>query len=704
MQAMSLESLFKPKSIAIIGASADPAKIGHSVISNLIQAGYQGAIYPVNPKAENILGLKVSNNISSLPNNLDLAVLTIPRQYVFQSLQDLAQIHTRSVIIITAGFKEVDKEGYLLEEQIVELAQKNDISVLGPNCLGIINTSEQINVTFAAGTPSKGNIAFFSQSGALCQAILDWALGKNIGFSKFISLGNKAVLNEADMLRYLAHDSTTDVILGYIENVTNGQDFLQQAQIITDKKPVLLIKSGTSAAGAKAASSHTGAIAGSDQAYKAAFEKCGVIRIKDVSTLFTLAQAFATQPLPNGPNVAIVTNSGGPGIMAADACENANLHLAKLSESTVKSMQEFLPAFASLYNPVDIIGDANAQRYLKTLDIVSQDPNIDSLLIVLTPTASIVAEIQAATENIIKIAQNTTKPVLACFMGDKAIGKGIQRLQEAGVPCYPFPEPAVQCLETMYKYSQWQQRKYQELEYFHVDKYKAEKVIKKAQEKRKGDESIEIVEFQAQELLKAYDLPTPKTAMARTSKEAVQQAKKIGFPVVLKIASMDISHKSDVEGVKVGISNEEEVKQSFIEITSRTTRLRPQAHIMGCLVQKMAPKDVKEVIIGFKRDEQFGPLLMFGLGGIYVEVLKDISFKLAPVTRQEANDMIRRIKSYMLLTGIRGESAANIQAIENIILKMSQLAMDIPEITEAEFNPVLVNEEQAIVADVRLTL
>jgi acetyltransferase len=506
------------------------------------------------------------------------------------------------------------------------------------------------------------------------------------------------------MLQYLAKDPATDVILGYIENVSNGQEFVRQARLMTHKKPVLMIKSGISAAGAKAASSHTGAIAGSDQAYNAAFEKSGIIRVNDVSTLFTLAQSFSSQPLPHGPNVAIVTNSGGPGIMAADACDKSGLQLAKLSEATVRTMQDSLPSFASLYNPIDILGDADAQRYQKTLEIVVQDANIDALLIVLTPTASIVAEIEAATESIINTSHATSKPVLACLMGEKAIKQGIQKLQSAGVPCYSFPEPAVQSLEALYAYAQWQQKKDEELEYFLVNKDEAQEVILAAQEKHKDSEYIEIVEFQAQKLLKAYALPTPQTALAHTSQEAMQQAQKIGFPVVLKIASVDISHKSDVKGVQVGLHNEQEVQQAFTEITSRAIRLRPKAHITGCLVQKMAPKGVKEVIVGFKRDEQFGPLLMFGLGGIYVEVLKDISFKLAPITRSEANEMIRQIKSYLLLKGIRGETAVNIRAIEDILLKLSQLSMDFPDISEAECNPVLVNEEEAVVADVRLTL
>jgi len=704
MKPKTLDPFFKPRHIAIVGASSNPGKIGFTVLSNLLEAGFQGAISPVNPKAETIQNLQVTKRIADLPEGLDMAVLTIPRDQVLPSLKELAARGVRSVVVITAGFKEVGKEGYHLEQEIIELAEANNIALLGPNCLGLINTTAHVNVTFAAGTPPVGNIAFFSQSGALCQAILDWALGENVGFSSFISLGNKAVLNEGDMLRHLGSDPDTDVVLGYIENVSNGQEFIQAAQAMTHKKPVLLIKSGTSAAGAKAASSHTGAIAGSDQAYEAAFEKGGIIRVKDVSTLFTLAQAFSSQPLPKGPNLAIVTNSGGPGIMTADACEGSHLNIAKLNESTVKRMREFLPSFASLYNPVDIIGDADATRYVKTIEAVLEDSNVDSLLILLTPTGSIIDHIPDLSRRIAELTEQAGKPVFVCYMGKMAVAEGQSILQQAKIPCYNFPEPAIQSLEAMYRYKQWQGRSQEPIETFEVDKPAAAQVIERVTSSNQRAGGTEIVEFQAQRMLEAYNLPTPQTALAQTSDQAVEAAERIGYPIVLKIASADISHKSDVGGVAVNLKSPEEVKKTFIELTSKAKARRPEAYITGCLVQEMAPQGVKEIIVGFKRDEQFGPLLMFGLGGIYVEVLKDIAFKLAPVSRNEARELIRGIRSYMLLKGVRGETGVNIEAIVDIILKMSQLAMDFPEIGEAEFNPVLVNDQTAIVADVRMML
>ncbi|OLN31241.1 acyl-CoA synthetase [Desulfovibrio sp. DV] len=694
----NIHALFAPKTVAVIGASTAPGKVGYTVVANMLEAGYSGTLIPVNPKADEILGLPVTKNIKDLPEGLDLAVIVVPVAAVLPAMDALIERKVRAVIIITAGFKEVGKEGYALEQRLIELCTEHEIAMVGPNCLGLISTQDHNNASFAAGYPAEGSIAFFSQSGALCTAILDWALGENIGFSKFVSLGNKAVINEANMLEYLRTDPNTSVILGYIENVEHGADFIEQAAKVTREKPVIMIKSGTTAAGAKAASSHTGAIAGSDQAYSAAFRKTGVIRAADMATLFDLAQAFSTQPLPEGPGLCIVTNSGGPGILAADATEKSSLNMARLSNSTIDRLKEFLPPYASLYNPVDLIGDAPAERYRKTLEVVVEDPQVHSILVLLTPTAS--AEIMETAEAIIDVAKTTKKPIFVNYMGGMRTRPGQKRLTEAGIPCSIYPEPLIASIETMYNYYLWRQTPAQEYPAIKRNRQKARLVINEARSKG----ATEVVEFQAQEVLRAYNLPTPNTALARSSDEAVAAAEKIGYPVVLKIASPQISHKSDVGGVKVNLIDAEAVKNAFFDITARAQRMRPEAYIAGCLVQEMAPKGCKEIIIGFKRDDQFGPLLMFGLGGIYVEILKDIAFRLAPLGRDDAKGIIREIKSYMLLKGVRGEQPVNFQAIEDILLTMSELALDFPEILEAEFNPVLVNSEKAVVADVRITL
>lgn len=698
MPEIDLSALFTPQSVAVIGASASPGKVGHSVLANLIQAGYQGRIFPVNPKGGEMLGLRVYASIPELPAPLDMAVLCIPPAHVVEAMEQLVARGVKSAVVITAGFKEVGREGYYLEQKLVALAREHGVALLGPNCLGLMSTGVKLNASFAVDQPNPGDIAFFSQSGALCVAILDWAMGENIGFSKFVSLGNKAAIDEAHMLEYLKDDPETKVILGYIEGVEDGTRFMRAAAAVTAVKPVIMIKSGTTAAGAKAASSHTGAIAGSDQAYQAAFRQAGIIRVRDVASLFNLALAFARQPLPKGPNLAIVTNSGGPGILAADAAEKSRLIMGSLSSTTVNTLLSILPPFAAVYNPVDIIGDADAGRYRKTLEAVARDPMVHSLLVMLSPTASV--QIPETAQAIVDVARTCDKPVFACFMGRKRVKPGEEILTRAGIPCYAFPEPAIASIEAMYLYSQWKERPAPVQVCYRRDKPRAQQVI--AEARLMG--CSEIVEFQAQEMLKAYELPIPATALARTSDEAVAAARKIGFPVVLKIASPQISHKSDVGGVKVGLATPEAVAHAFLDITTRAKSLRHEAYITGCLVQGMAPKGSKEVIIGFKRDPQFGPMILFGLGGIYVEVLKDVAFRLAPLSMDDAKQMIREVKSFPLLRGVRGESPVDFNAIEDILLTMSQLALDFPQIMEAEFNPVLAHPGGALVADVRVTV
>ena len=699
---MSLESnipaLFNPQTVAVIGASASPGKVGYSVVANMLDAGFQGALIPVNPARDEILGLPTVKTIEDLPEGLDLAVIVLPVAGVVPAMEALARRKVRAAIVITAGFKEVGGDGAALERRLIEICEANDIAMVGPNCLGLISTGGKVNASFAAGNALTGSIACFSQSGALCTAILDWAQGENVGFSKFVSLGNKAVINAADMLDSLSDDPETSVIVGYLENVEDGPHFMKKAPEVTRKKPVIIIKSGTTAAGAKAASSHTGAIAGDDAAYTAAFRKTGVVRAETMAELFDYAQAFSTQPLPKGPGLAIITNSGGPGAMAADATEKSRLEVAQVTPETAAKLKAVLPAFASVANPIDIIGDAPAERYRKTLEIVAADPNVHIVLVLLSPTAS--AEIDATAQAVIDVAKTCDKPFFVNFMGGLRIKTGQVLLREAGIPFSVYLEPLISCAEAMYGHYLWTHAAPAAYPDVARNQAAARKVIAEA----RSTGATEIVEFQAQSVLSAYGLPTPKTALATTAEEAAAAAAKIGFPVVLKIASPQISHKSDVGGVKVGLAGAAEVAAAFTAITAQAARMRPDAKIAGCLVQEMAPKGCKELIIGFKRDPRFGPLLMFGLGGIYVEILKDISFRLAPVTREEARAMIGEIKSYKLLAGARGEKPVNLQALEDILVAMSQMAMDFPEIVEADFNPVLVNAEKAIVADVRLAL
>ncbi len=694
----NIPALFAPKSIAVIGASATAGKIGNVVLANLLEAGYRGAVYPVNPNSATILGCPVVRNIGELPHGVDLAVICIPPQNVPDAVEALGKQGVRSAAVITAGFREVGGEGWHREEVVKKLAQKYNIALLGPNCLGLINTAKHLNTTFAVGQPRRGNIAFFSQSGALCVSILDWARQRNLGFSKFISIGNKAVIDESDILAYLADDPETKVIIGYVEGVESGQRFLAVAQRVTRKKPVIMIKAGRTGAGAKAASSHTGSMTGTDQAYEAAFTQAGVLRANTLQDLFSLAEAFSCQPLPLGFDVGIVTNSGGPGILAADACEIANLVLAPLPADTVDALKAQLPPFAAFHNPVDVLGDADAARIGRAMDTVLRVGHVHALLVMISPTVR--SEVDEVAREIARVAAQHAKPVFVCAMGGLTMEPARQVFTQAQIPCYDFPEPAIQAIATMCRYREWKNLPPPVEVGYRRNLGKAKEIIRQAREQ--GIQ--EIVEFQAQGLLNAYELPIPETRLCRTSEEAVAAAKQIGFPVVLKIASPQISHKSDVGGVRVNLNTPDEVRGAFLDITARAQRIREEAYILGCLVQGMVTKDAREVIIGFKRDPQFGPMVIFGLGGIHVEVLRDISCRLAPLTLSDVHEMIREIRSYPLLAGIRGSTAVNETALEDILLIMSQLSLDFPEIHEAEFNPVLVNDQGAWVADVRVVL
>nr|WP_235956836.1 acetate--CoA ligase [Fundidesulfovibrio magnetotacticus] len=692
-----MQALFEPRTVAVVGASRTPGKVGNLVVSNLLSAGYQGAILPVNPSGGEILGLTAVTDVSLLPEGVDLAVLCVPREQTPDCLEALGARGCRAAAVITSGFKEVGREGYHLEQRIAEICARHSMVLLGPNSLGLVNARGGLNATFAAGNPEPGGIAFFSQSGALCIAILDAAQGKGIGFSKFVSLGNKAAIDEIDMLRTLTRDPDTKVILGYVENIQDGQEFLRAARDATAVKPVIMIKSGSTPAGARAASSHTGAMAGAEDACQAAFVQSGVIRASGIEEMFHLALAFATQPLPTGPNLCVVTNSGGPGILAADAAERARITLAPLRGQTIEELRAILPPHAALYNPVDIIGDARADRFAQALRIAAADPLAHMVLALITPTPAMIAE--EAAQAVADLARELGKPMAACFMGETKVAGAREILRRAGVPCYDYPEPAVEALAALFRHAEWKKRPLPVEVCYMSNKFMAQDVMAKA--RAKGYR--ELVEFQALDLLRAYGLPVPKTELARTSDEAARAAKAIGYPVALKIASPQISHKTDVGGVAVNIGDEENLRRAFLSITNRARRVK-EAYVLGCLVQEMAPRGSREVFAGFKRDAQFGPLVLFGLGGVYVEVLRDVSCRLAPLSLSDVGEMVREIRSYPLLRGVRGEPPVDFRAIEDVLLTLSQIAVDFPEITECDFNPVMAHPGGALVVDARFTL
>jgi acetyltransferase len=695
-----LEEFFDPKSVAVVGASTSPEKLGYAVLENLVKGGYAevGKIFPINPKADEILGQKAYPSVLDVPDNIDLAVIVIPYPYVPAVLEECGKKKIPGVVVISAGFREAGMEGLERELELLEIAKKYQFRLIGPNCLGIIDTFTPINASFSAGTPPQGPMAFMSQSGALGTAILDWAQAGRLGLAKFVSLGNKADVSEIDLLKAWADDKDTNVIMMYSEGLPNGQEFIRAAREVTKKKPVVAIKSGVTKSGARAVSSHTGSLAGSEQAYQAAFQQAGVLRANDMASMFDMALALGYQPLLKGDRIVIVTNAGGPGILATDALERSGMSLARLEVETIQALEKYLPDAASAANPVDVLGDARGDRYKFALDIVSRDPNVDGIMVVLTPQA--MTEIEDTARAIGSLSNEIDKPVLACFMGEAKVQRGIKVLREYDVPNFSFPERAALAFRAMSKYRSIKERKDPVYETFEVDNQAVRRVLERA----KQDGRYAIGDAEAWDILKAYGLSIPRSVLAKTPQEAVEIAGEIGYPVVLKIASPEILHKTDVGGVKVGLETPDQVQDAFELMIYRTERYLPDAQIWGCQVQEMAPPGGLEVLIGMNRDPQFGPLVTFGLGGIYVEALKDVTFRVAPFTRLEAQAMLEEIRSKALLEGIRGKPPVDKEAIIDTLLRMGQLVQEFPEIAEFDINPLIVypKGQGAIAIDMRL--
>ncbi len=693
------DTLFKPESIALVGASKVPGKVGYSLLKNIKEGGYAGKIYPVNPTAPEILGIKVYPDIKSIPGTIDLAVFMIPPKAIIASIKDLADKKTKFAVVISAGFKEVGVDGALLERELKEQADTCGIRLVGPNCLGIIDTKSKLNASFAADMPLTGDISILSQSGALLTAILDWALANDMGFSKFVSLGNKADLNEADFIEYLADDPDTKVILGYIEGVADGKAFIEKAYKASKKKPVILIKAGGTKVGARASSSHTGTLAGSDAAFDAAFKQSGVIRAHTIEELFDIGKLLESQPLPGEGGLAIVTNAGGPGIITADATERAGIRLAHIADESILALKKVLPPSAAFGNPFDIIGDALADRYKSAIDVITKDRDVAGIFVLLTPQD--MTEIDKTAAIVVDTAKDTDKPVLAGFMGGRDVGKGIKVLNNGKVPNYIFPESAIKAYRIALDYKEWLAKPEKTYRRFEVDTKSVQHDLNTVQASGRSG----LVDVEARKVVEAYGFKTPKSMLANTLEQAKAYAETAGYPVVMKIASPDILHKTDVGGVVVGINNEQQVEQAFSSITNNARKFMPSARIWGVVVQQMLMTGT-ETIVGMHIDPNFGPLIMFGLGGIYVEVLKDVSFRVAPVSESEAYEMIMEIRSYPLLQGVRGAKKRDINSITDAILRVSQLVTDNPDIVELDINPLLVQAEGegAIAVDARISI
>ena len=693
-----LEALLYPKTVAVIGASRTPGKVGHEILANLINAGFKGEIVPVNPSGEDILGRTCYKSLKHYGKPVEHCIVAVPSSIARAAVENAVTAGARAVTVVTAGFKEVGAEGAALEKEIAQICTSSGVRMLGPNCLGLINTEHLMNASFAKHMPQPGGISVISQSGALCTAILDWAAEKGVGLAKLISIGNKADLTETDFLSALAQDPQTKVIACYIESITHGDEFLRAAEAAATVKPVIVLKVGTSNAGVKAASSHTGSLAGADIAYGAAFKRAGVLRAFNYEGLFDSAMAFAMQPVPRGNRVAIITNAGGPGIIAADAAENTGLQVNALTPGVAAALKKKLPAAASVGNPIDVLGDADPERYAEAVKAAQDDDSVDAMVLILTPQAMTDA---LGTAKAVAACLTGAKPLVTSFMGGHDVAAARDELMKMNVPDCPAPHRAVYALRALCDYAEWRNRPPRVVTRFPVNRRRVERVITRHQ--RTG--RAEIGEVEAKDILRAYDFNVPEGRVAATTEEAVAVAEHVGYPVAMKILSPDILHKSDLGGVKLALSNADQVRDAFDLMMLRIARKAPAAQLEGVYIEKMCAKG-REVILGMTRDPQFGPMLMFGLGGIFVEVMKDVTFYLAPITADEAMQMLMGTRSYALLKGARGEAAVDIMSIADGLQRISQLATDFPQIAELDINPFIVGHigTAPVVADARMSL
>ncbi|MRS13001.1 MAG: CoA-binding protein [Actinobacteria bacterium] len=692
-----LEEFFAPRSIAVVGASRDPEKVGYAVLENLIGGGFPGALYPVNPKAEEILGRTCYASVSEIPERVDLAVVVVPAAACREVIEECGRVGVRAAVVISAGFREAGPAGQALERELVQSARESGMRILGPNCLGLIATRTKVNASFAPFMPAPGKISFLSQSGALGTAILDWAADEGIGLGHFVSLGNKSDITEVDLVEAWGQDPETGVVVGYLEAVADGRSFVRAVGSLVRRVPFIALTAGSSDAGARAVSSHTGSLAGSRAAYDAAFRKAGVVRAHTVEELFDLAEGFARQPLPRRGGTVIVTNAGGPAILATDACDEYGVELASLSTETTRALQEVLPAAASVYNPVDILGDAPAERYAEALRLVLADPATASAIVILTPQAT--TEAEAVARAIAEETERSGVTTLAVFMGAASVSAAVVVLKQQGIPEYAFPERAVATLSAMTKYRDFLDRPISPPPEVAIDREVVRAAIDHARQARRTF----ITESSAQRIAEACGIPSPRSGLARDLGAVRVIAAEVGYPVALKIASPDILHKSDVGGIELDLPDADAAEAAYERIMGRVQQRMPDARIWGVTVQQQLPPG-REVIIGANRDPNFGPIVMFGLGGIYVEILKDVTFRLCPVTLVEAREMISEIRAAGLLRGARGAPPADVEAVADVICRVSALVSEFEEITELDINPLVVGDrgQGAVAADVRI--
>ena len=694
----SLSPFFNAKGVAILGASTNPKKLSYGILENLLTYGYQGGVYPVNPNADSILGKKAYPSIADVPDPVELAVVVLPVTVIMDTMRQIGERGIKNVVIITGGFKELGPEGAEIENSVKKLAKSYGMRVVGPNCVGTVDVRTGLNSTFIKGVPPAGPIAFISQSGAICGGVIDLIINSKIGFSHFASLGNEMDVTETDMLEYFAEEEDVKVIAMYVEGIQDGPRFMRVAREVSMKKPIVFLKAGKNDAGAKAVSSHTGSLAGSYAAYKSALKQAGVIEVSTINELFNLAWALGSQPLPKGKRVAITTNAGGAAALAADSLDFNGFELAKISSEIQARLREKLNPSAQVSNPVDMLGSVSPEDYLWSLGNLDQDEGVDVLLPILVPQALV--DTVGVAKAWVEMSSQTEKTLLTCLMGERSTAESEQILNLNNVPVYPFPDQAGPVLKGMWEYRQrLERRPYEEVSLSTADKAKIEDA-KVAIGQRKV-----IGEFESRLLLDAYGIPNVPGGLARTADEAETIAENIGYPVVLKIVAEGLIHKSDAGGIVLNLQNSEELRVAYDELLDRIRKNEPSAEIIGAMVEKMAKKGV-EVIVGMRRDVTFGPLMMFGMGGTMVELVKDIQFRVAPLSKEDIHSMVSDTMAGKLLNGYRGAPVADFHSLYEVIAQLSHLALENTEIQEIEINPLIVypQDEGVVAIDSRMIL
>ena len=698
-----LQSIFAPQNVAVIGATEKEGSVGRTILWNLISSPFGGAVFPINPKRPSLLGIKAYPSIKDVPDQVDLAVIVTPSASIPGIISECVEAGVKGAIVISAGFKEIGAVGVELERQLLENARKGKMRIIGPNCLGVMNPVSGLNATFAAGMARKGNVAFISQSGALCTAVLDWSFKENVGFSAFVSVGSMLDVDWGDLIYYLGDDPHTESIVIYMESIGDARSFLSAAREVALSKPIIVIKPGRTEGAARAAASHTGSLTGSDEVLDAAFKRAGVLRVESISEIFSMAEVLGRQPRPKGPRLTILTNAGGPGVLATDTLITNGGELAEVSPETIAKLNEILPFSWSHNNPIDIIGDADPQRYAKSLEIAASDPNSDGLLVILTPQA--MTDPTATAEALKSYAKSYEKPILASWSGGKEVAAGEAILNKAGIPTFEYPDDAAKAFTYMWQSSfnlktLYETPSYTEDANHTPDRDLAAKII---DDVRKSGRDL-LTEAESKDLLKAYGIPTTAMYIAATEKDACDKSELCGFPVVLKLHSETITHKTDVGGVKLNITNCEEAKKAFNEIKESVTRLKGAEHFQGVTVQPMIKLEGYELIVGSSIDPQFGPVLLFGTGGQLVEVFKDRSLGLPPLNTTLAKRMIERTKIAKALAGVRGRKPVDMDELEKLLVRFSQLVVEQRWIKEIDINPLIASPDGLLALDGRVVL